>query len=36
MAELERLLDRLKAAYGYSELDARLVLKDILARVWKV
>lgn len=36
MAELERLLDRLKADYGYSELDAFLVLKDILAKVWKL
>lgn len=29
------LLDRLKEEYGYSELDAMLVLKDILARVWQ-
>lgn len=35
MAELGRLLDSLKKDYGYSELDALLVLKDILARVWK-
>lgn len=34
-AELERLLDGLKTAYNYSELDAFLVLKDILAQVWK-
>lgn len=34
-AELERLLERLKRDYGYSELDAFLVLKDILAQVWK-
>ena len=33
--ELARLLDRLKMEYGYSELDAMLVLKDILARVWQ-
>ena len=29
------MLDRMKADYGYSELDAMLVLKDILARVWQ-
>lgn len=34
-AELERLLERLKRDYGYKELDAFLVLKDILAQVWK-
>ena len=33
--ELARLLDRLKMEYGYSELDAMLVLKDILAKVWQ-
>ena len=33
--ELARLLDRLKKEYGYSELDAMLVLKDILAKVWQ-
>ena len=27
--------DRLKGEYGYDELDAFLVLKDILAQVWK-
>lgn len=32
---LAQLLDRLKGDYGYSELDAMLVLKDILARVWQ-
>lgn len=32
---LAELLDRLKAEYGYSELDAMLVLKDILAKVWQ-
>lgn len=31
---LSQLLDRLKAEHGYSELDAFLVLKDILAQVW--
>ena len=34
-AELERLLENLKKDRGYNELDAFLVLKDILARVWK-
>ena len=34
-AELERLLLRLEKEYDYGELDAMLVLKDILARVWK-
>ena len=34
-AELERLLDGLKRRYGYGALDAFLVLKDILAEVWK-
>lgn len=29
------MIDELKAEYGYSELDAFLVLKDILAKVWK-
>lgn len=33
--EISRLLDDLKAKYGYNELDAMLVLKDILAGVWK-
>lgn len=33
--ELARLLDRLKRERGYSELDAMLVLKDILAKVWQ-
>ena len=32
---LSQLLDRLKAEHGYSELDAFLVLKDILAQVWQ-
>lgn len=32
---LTELLDRLKRDYGYSELDAFLVLKDILAKVWQ-
>jgi len=29
------MIDELKTEYGYSELDAFLVLKDILAQVWK-
>ena len=33
--ELAQMLDRLKKEQGYSELDAMLVLKDILARVWQ-
>ena len=32
---LRELLARLRADYGYSETDALLVLKDILARVWQ-
>lgn len=31
---LHELLDRLKREYGYSDVDACLVLKDILAHVW--
>ena len=31
----DALLQDLKRTYGYSELDAFLVLKDILAAVWK-
>ena len=30
-AEIRRMLTELQADYGYSELDAMLVLKDILA-----
>lgn len=33
--QLGRLLDNLKKEYGYGKLDAMLVLKDILASVWK-
>ncbi len=33
-AELSRLLADLKEKYGYNDLDAFLVLKDILAVVW--
>lgn len=32
---LRNLLDKLKDEYGYNELDSMLVLKDILATVWK-
>lgn len=31
---LRELLDSLKKQYGYNDLDAMLVLKDILAHVW--
>lgn len=34
-ARLRELLDSLKARYGYNDLDAMLVLKDILAHVWQ-
>ena len=34
-AELKRLLSDLEKKYGYEERDAFLVLKDILASVWK-
>ena len=34
-AELRRLLDQLKKAYGYGDLDTFMVLKDILAGIWK-
>lgn len=33
--ELRRLLEDLKDGYGYSDLDAMLVLKDILYHEWK-
>lgn len=32
--ELQNLLGQLKIEYGYNDLDALLVLKDILGRVW--
>ncbi|WP_297211103.1 helix-turn-helix transcriptional regulator [uncultured Flavonifractor sp.] len=32
---LREMLTRLRVEYGYSSTDAVLVLKDILARVWK-
>lgn len=31
---IRELLDSLKNRYGYSDLDAMLVLKDILSHVW--
>ena len=34
-AELDKLLRDLEKKYGYSELNSMLVLKDILASVWK-
>ena len=33
--ELSELLEQLKGESGYNELDAFLVLKDILAKVWQ-
>ena len=33
-AKLRALLDDLKQRYGYSDLDAMLVVKDILSHVW--
>lgn len=35
VAELQKLLTDLERNYGYKELDSFLVLKDILAMVWK-
>ena len=32
--ELQKLLGQLKIEYGYNDLDALLLLKDILGRVW--
>lgn len=32
---INAMLDELRAEYHYNELDAMLVLKDILAQVWK-
>lgn len=34
-ARLSLMIDELKEEYRYNELDAFLVLKDILAKVWK-
>ena len=33
-SELDRLIGDLKKRYGYDDLNAFLVLKDILASVW--
>lgn len=33
--ELNRLLEDLEKKYGYNDLDAFLVLKDMLASIWK-
>lgn len=33
--QIRKLLEDLKAEYGYDELDAMLVLKDILYHEWK-
>ena len=33
--KLREMLTQLRVEYGYNETDALLVLKDILARVWK-
>lgn len=35
VAKLNQLLEDLEKKYGYSELDSFLVLKDILANIWK-
>lgn len=32
--KLKELLDNLKTRYGYNDLDAMLILKDILSHVW--
>lgn len=33
--QLREMLTQLQVEYGYNTTDALLVLKDILARVWK-
>lgn len=33
--KLREMLDKLKRDYGYNDVDAMLVLKDILAHAWK-
>ena len=33
--QIRELLESLQKRYGYNDLDAMLVLKDILAHVWK-
>ena len=35
LAKARPMLDELKKEYGYNDLDALLVLKDILAQTWK-
>lgn len=35
-ARIRELLDSLKKQYGYNDLDAMLVLKDILSHVWNI
>lgn len=32
--KIKELLDSLKMKYGYNDLDAMLVLKDILSHTW--
>lgn len=32
--KIKELLDSLKMRYGYNDLDAMLVLKDILSHTW--
>lgn len=34
-AQLRKLLQQLQSEYGYTDLDAFLVLKDILANLWR-
>ena len=33
--EIRKMLEELKEKYGYNEMDAMLVLKDILYHEWK-
>lgn len=33
--KVREMLEELKSEYNYNELDAMLVLKDILAHVWR-
>ncbi len=35
VTSLRKLLDSLKSRYGYDDLDAMLVLKDILSHAWE-
>ena len=35
MPKIREMLNQLKADYGYHDLEACLVLKDMLARTWK-